>query len=217
MGQSDFERELLKQLPMVRRWALSLCRRPDLADDLMQETAMRALSHQDGFDGKNMAAWLTTICRNLYRSMWRNDGRREEPLTDVMENYTADPKTTAYDGLAYDGGAAQELDARQTLAQTIKAVNGSLPLALALADGMSYEELAIKFEVPQGTIKSRVHRMRDHARKIIGRDLPVPPVKSKPKPYKRTNKWVLAAADRSARIKAGRAKAKAERCARLGL
>lgn len=197
MGQSGFELELLKQLPMVRRFAFSLCKRADLADDLMQETAMRALSHQGSFDGANMAAWLCTICRNTYRSLWR-DTRREEPLTDITAGNTA----------ANTPSAETACDAKIALQKTITALDGRLPLVLALIDDLSYEELAIKFHVPAGTIKSRVHRMRSYAREVIDRDLPVPPVQAKPKKYKRTKKWILSAAERSARVKAGLAKAK---------
>lgn len=200
MDKFEFKQELLEHLPAVRRFAISLCRRPDLADDLMQETATRALSHQNSFDGANMAAWLFTICRNTYRSMWRNDDRHEEPLTEaIASRLVADVPSvdTAY-------------DAKIDLQRTLVAVNGNLPLVLALLDDLSYGQMAAKFGMAEGTIKSRLSRTRTHARKILDRDLPAVPIHSKPRKY-RPKKWVLSAAERSARIKAGRAKAKAER------
>lgn len=204
MGISTFETALLAELPMLRRIAWNLCgRQADRVDDLVQETALRALASQDRFEaGTNIAAWLITILRNLHRSRWRNQKvRGEEALTEFLIEETPSPEA------AYD--------AKVALQRTLEVVNGRLPLMLAVGDGDSYNELVDKFGIPAGTIKSQISRTRTLARKALGRDAPHPPVKRKHKSYKRTIKWILSAQERSARIKAGRLKAKAERQRRL--
>ena len=60
MLDAGFEAALLAELPMLRRFCMGLCKNPTLTEDLVQETATRAWAHRcDGFDGKNLAAWLT--------------------------------------------------------------------------------------------------------------------------------------------------------------
>jgi len=68
---------MLDAVPRLRAFAISLCGNVDKADDLVQETLLRALSHIDQFQpGTNMSAWLFTILRNLFRSDYRK--RRRE-------------------------------------------------------------------------------------------------------------------------------------------
>lgn len=202
MGVSQFEQDLVAELPALRRFAISLCRNITLADDLVQETMMRALAAQDRFDGENLSAWLFTICRNYYRSMYRRQIKREAELSETVVD------STAADVVPVDRG----LEARIDLRRTIKATpSQSRPLLIMLADEANYGEMQRHFAVPEGTVKSRVGRLRAHLRAVIGRADPVAPPKRKPKSYRRTIKWVLDSADRSARIKAGRAKAKADR------
>src|SRR6202007_718720 len=90
MGISTFEQELVARLPYLKRFARNLCQNFSLADDLVQETMMRALSNQDKFEaGTNLAAWLTSICRNHYLSMWRRQIKREAELGEKVVDYAA--------------------------------------------------------------------------------------------------------------------------------
>lgn len=205
MATTQFERDLIQCLPMLKRVMINLCRDGVATEDVVQEVAMRALAHQDKFDGQNLEAWLITIGRNYYRSQWRKEGRREAELTETVIEAVRDERPSTED----------TIDAKVALEKTLGALNGSLPLMLAVSDGYQYDELAIKFNVAEGTIKSRINRARAKARAAIGRPLAPEPVKRKPKVYKRTDKWVLSLADRSARIRVGKAKAKATRLARL--
>src|SRR5215813_14076274 len=69
--------EMLAAVPSLRAYAISLCRNVDHADDLVQETLLRAWAHVDSFEaGTNMSAWLFTILRNAFRSEYRK--RRRE-------------------------------------------------------------------------------------------------------------------------------------------
>jgi RNA polymerase sigma factor (sigma-70 family) len=71
--------QVLGTVPSLRAFAISLCGNIDRADDLVQETLLRALSHIDSFEpGTNMPAWLFTILRNLFRSEYRKRRREVE-------------------------------------------------------------------------------------------------------------------------------------------
>src|SRR5207344_611982 len=86
--------QVLATVPSLRAFAISLCGNIDRADDLVQETLLRALAHIDSFQpGTNMPAWLFTILRNLFRSEYRKrrrevedaDGSYAEQLTSLPE------------------------------------------------------------------------------------------------------------------------------------
>jgi RNA polymerase sigma factor (sigma-70 family) len=78
--------QVLSTVPSLRAFDISLCGNIDRADDLVQETLLRALSHIDSFEpGTNMPAWLFTILRNLFRSEYRK--RRRE-----VEDADGDPR-----------------------------------------------------------------------------------------------------------------------------
>src|SRR5215470_10023810 len=71
--------QVLATVPSLRAFAISLCGNIDRADDLVQETLLRALAHIDSFEpGTNMPAWLFTILRNLFRSEYRKRRREVE-------------------------------------------------------------------------------------------------------------------------------------------
>ena len=77
--------ELVEALPMLRAFARSLSGNRDRADDLVQETVMRALANIDSYQpGSNLPAWLFTILRNLFRSDYR---KRRREVEDSDGNY----------------------------------------------------------------------------------------------------------------------------------
>src|ERR687897_2820925 len=82
---------LLAAVPSLRAFAISLCGQVDRADDLVQDTLLRALSHIDRFErGTNLNAWLFTILRNLFHSEYR---KRKREVEDVDGTYAAKLKT----------------------------------------------------------------------------------------------------------------------------
>jgi len=142
---------LLSMIPNLRAFALSLCENPDRADDLVQETLLKAWTHMDSFqEGTNLRAWLFTILRNTYLSEIRKL-RREVQDSDGK-------KAEALSVAPAQQGRVDMEDMRKAL--------GLLPpdqreaLVLVGAAGMSYEEAAEIAGCAVGTIKSRVHRAR---------------------------------------------------------
>jgi RNA polymerase sigma-70 factor (ECF subfamily) len=142
---------ILAAVPGLRAFAISLCGNVDRADDLVQETLVRAIAHIDSFQpGTNMSAWLFTILRNLFRSEYR---KRRREVEDGDGAYAQSLKSPAEQPgrieLREFGVALATLPPDQRVA-----------LTLVGALGFSYEEAAAICECAVGTIKSRVNRAR---------------------------------------------------------
>ena len=150
---------MLAQLPTLRAFAVSLCGNFDRADDLVQETLLKAWQHLDKFEeGTNLRAWLFTILRNSYFSELR---KRHREVEDV------DGKMTASLSVApAQQGHLDMQDFRKALS-TLPADQREA-LVLVGAAGMSYEEAAGVAQCAVGTIKSRVNRARTKLNEILG-------------------------------------------------
>jgi len=142
---------VLGAVPSLRAFAISLCGNVDRADDLVQETMLRALANIDSFQpGSNLPAWLFTILRNLFRSDYR---KRRREVEDADGNYAKTLKT-------------QPAQSAHLEFEEFRAALEKLPqdqreaLILVGASGFSYEDAAAICGCAVGTIKSRVNRAR---------------------------------------------------------
>ncbi|MEE1878051.1 sigma-70 family RNA polymerase sigma factor [Altererythrobacter litoralis] len=148
---ADFKRELAAVIPHLRAFARGLCGRPDMADDLVQETMLKAWAAQDRFEpGTSMRAWTFVILRNAYLTDMRRNRFRGEYDETVAERILVAP-------------AGQEDPIH--LADLQRALQSLPPerreaLLLVGAGGFSYEEAATICGCAVGTIKSRVGRAR---------------------------------------------------------
>ena len=143
--------DLLAEIPRLRAFAVSLCGNPDRADDLVQETLVKAWSHLDSFvEGTNLPAWLFTILRNIYYSEYRKRRREVADSEGVMAARLATPPA--------QNGHMDFLDFREAL-QKLPADQREA-LVLIGASGLSYEEAASICHCAVGTMKSRVNRAR---------------------------------------------------------
>lgn len=143
--------ELVTHLGALRAFGLSLCRNGTLADDLVQETVMKAWRSIDKFEvGTNMRAWLFTILRNTYYTSYTKSRREVADVDGVLSgNLSVKPE---HDGkLAYNDfmHAFEKLPDDQREA-----------LTLVGASGFAYHEAAEMCGVATGTMKSRVNRAR---------------------------------------------------------
>ena len=143
--------QLLAAIPSLRAFAISLCGSPDRADDLVQDTLVKAWSHIDRFErGTNLNAWLFTILRNNFFSDHR---KRVREVEDADGSYAA-TLTTAPDQLSH----LDFDDLRQALLKL--PTDQREALLLVGAQGFSYEDAAGICGCAVGTIKSRVARGR---------------------------------------------------------
>ena len=152
---------LLAAVPNLRAFAISLCGSMDRADDLVQETLLRALANIHSFQrGTNMSAWLFTILRNLFRSEYRKR-RREVEDTDgsYAESMKSHPEQQSRVEFEEFRVALSKLPPDQREA-----------LILVGASGFSYEEAAAICECAVGTIKSRVNRARTRLSELLSID-----------------------------------------------
>ena len=153
--------DILASVPSLRAFAISLSGNGDRADDLVQETLLRALANIDSFQpGANMSAWLFTILRNHFRSEYRK--RRRE--VEDGEGHYADTLKSQPEQI----GQVEFGEFREALAQL--PADQREALVLVGASGFSYEEAAHICGCAVGTIKSRVNRARTRLAELMGID-----------------------------------------------
>lgn len=162
---ATFEREALACLPDVARFARSLTRDASAADDLVQETFLRAYKGYHSFRaGENVRRWLFSICHHA----WLRIAHREERLVLTTDGEEAELETLgAVRGHidAQRSGLDQEVMAMDVGPAIAVAIDGLAPAFRAVVmlvdvDGASYEEAAGILDVPVGTIRSRLFRAR---------------------------------------------------------
>ncbi|WP_370399711.1 RNA polymerase sigma factor [Sulfitobacter sp. JB4-11] len=159
MSHSDPRDELVDHLPAMRAFAISLTRNGAVADDMVQDTLVKAWTNIDKFQaGTNMRAWLFTILRNTYYSS-RRKSKRE--VADVDGTFTENvAEKPAHDGHMQMADFRKALD---TLPDEQREA-----LLLVGASGFSYEEAAQMCGVAIGTIKSRTNRARAQLADMLG-------------------------------------------------
>lgn len=148
---------------MLYRVALSLVDSPADAEDLVQETLLRAYRGISSFDGRHPRAWLLTILRNAQLNRFRR--RRPELLRNPHAALGADVPDQA------PGPEAIAIDASfdATLAQAVQALPEKMRRVVQLVDvdGLTYQEAAATLGIPIGTVMSRLHRARSRIRQQL--------------------------------------------------
>ena len=162
---TPFERTALPVLGDCYAFALSLVGRTADAEDLVQETFLKAQRAFDSFEpGTNVKAWLFTILRRVVidrhrRAKLRPVSQSEEELEAVVPA-RAEEDADDFDGLT-------SMDVREALEQVPEVFR--LPVRLRDVDGLSYTEIGRILDVPPGTVMSRLHRGRESLRGILVR------------------------------------------------
>jgi RNA polymerase sigma-70 factor (ECF subfamily) len=157
-ASAQIKADLIAVIPNLRAFAVSLCGNPDRADDLVQETLVKAWGNLDSFvEGTNLPAWLFTILRNFYYSEYRKR-RREvaDPDGVIATKLATAPAQNGHMDLRDLHDALQQLPSDQREA-----------LILIGASGLSYEEAANICGCAIGTMKSRVNRARNRLAEIL--------------------------------------------------
>jgi RNA polymerase sigma-70 factor, ECF subfamily len=165
--KADFERDAMEFAPQLFSAALRMARNPADAEDLVQETYLKAYRAYESFEaGTNLKAWLYRILTNTYINKYRKDSRRpnETDLGEVEDLYlyrrlgseqSADAARSVED-VVLDG--LVESDIKQAIESLPE--NFRIPVLLADLEGFAYKEIAEILDVPIGTVMSRLHRGR---------------------------------------------------------
>ncbi|MEJ1199325.1 MULTISPECIES: RNA polymerase sigma factor [unclassified Streptomyces] len=156
-----FAAHVLPEVEVLLRVAMTLTSQPADAEDLVQDTLLRAYRAVDRFDGKHPRAWLLTIMRRAEINRHR---RRRPHLLD-------DPDTDL-DRLSTTGasGSAEEIVVGEAFDEVVDEALCALPdkhrqvVQLVDIDGLTYAEAAHLLDVPEGTVMSRLHRARKRIR-----------------------------------------------------
>jgi len=170
--QANFEQDAMQYAPQLYSAALRMTRNPADAEDVVQETFLKAYRAYDSYtDGTNLKAWLYRILTNTYINTYRKKQRRptETELGELQDLYL-------YKRLGETSGASQSAeadmpdafvdsdvtDALDALPETFR-----LPVVYADVEGLSYKEIAEALDIPIGTVMSRLHRGRKALQKKL--------------------------------------------------
>jgi RNA polymerase sigma-70 factor (ECF subfamily) len=157
MQRKQYQQEILPCVPDLSRTALRLTRGNALADDLVQETLVRAWQARESFrPGTNARAWTQRILFNTYVNHYRKR-RREHEALDQLRNWAP----------------ASRSDSHECFGDEVAAALGTLKPefreAVELVDlgDLSYQDAAARLDCPVGTVMSRLHRGRSRLRKAL--------------------------------------------------
>lgn len=155
----NFRTSVEAAIPALRRYARALTRNADIADDLVQDTLVRALRSEHLFHGGEIRSWLYTILTNLNRNRLRSLARR--PALSPIDDNDAPDMT---------GPEAGGRDIERALATLVE--DQRTALLLVVLEGLSYREIAEIQGVPIGTVMSRLARARAQIKSFLDGERP---------------------------------------------
>lgn len=165
----EFTAATLQLMPNVKRYALSLTRSEFDADDVVQETYLRAYRYWHTFDsGTDCRKWLLTICRNVFHTIVQRQNRsvvlEDEELESLAAARTHNAARAAGVEDMYD-----RLDLAPAIQKAIEQLDPAFREVVVLSDveGFSYEEIATTLGIPLGTVRSRLFRARRHLQESL--------------------------------------------------
>jgi RNA polymerase sigma-70 factor (ECF subfamily) len=191
VAADPFETEALSFLDALYRTGLRMTRSEAEAEDLVQETYIRAFRFRDQFTpGTNLKAWLFRILTNTFINQYRRKAARPETteLDDVEESILYRRMRNVSPGSASPDPEAELID--NTLSSEVKEALEALPekfrtTLLLDVEGFSYKEIAEMLDIPIGTVMSRLHRGRKFLQKRlydVARDRGIVAARAMPRP-----------------------------------
>jgi RNA polymerase sigma-70 factor (ECF subfamily) len=158
--QEAFERYVLPEIEVLLRVARTMTRNQAEAEDLVQDTLLRAYRAIGRFDGRHPRAWLLTILRNTHI----NRNRRRRPVLLHDPDTALEQLASIANGDRAESSVEDALDGEIVAALSALSVDFRQVVELVDIDGLSYAEAAEVIGVPVGTVMSRLHRARSRIR-----------------------------------------------------
>lgn len=165
----EFAAATLPFMANVKRYALSLTRNESDADDIVQETYLRANRYWDSFEaGTDCRKWLLTICRNAFTTIFHRELRSVAVDDDELESLAA-ARTHNAARVAGVDDMYSRLDLGPAIQNAIERLDPAFREVVVLSDveGFSYEEIAEALSIPLGTVRSRLFRARRHLQESL--------------------------------------------------
>ena len=170
--QANFERDAMEYAPQLYSAALRMTRNPADAEDVVQETFLKAYRAYNSFqEGTNLKAWLYRILTNTYINRYRKQQRRpsEVELGELQDLYlfrrlgeTSGAERSTEEAVLEGMVDSDIKEALESLPERFR-----MPVLLADIEGFSYKEIAEILDVPIGTVMSRLHRGRKALQKKL--------------------------------------------------
>ena len=163
MKNKKFENQLVESESVLENFAYSLTHNPDEAKDLVQETFLKALLHTKAYkEGTNLRAWLFTIMKNTFI----NNYRRNKKVQSVI---TKEDSTPWINNIS--GNVIYQADHNTKYTQIVMLINTlpeeqKIPFEM-INQGYKYCEIAEKFNIPIGTVKSRIFLARQKLNQLL--------------------------------------------------
>jgi len=164
MTQIEFNYHVKEQYQPLRGFALKLTRDSEDADDLVQETMLKAFMNRDKFTpGTNLKGWLHTILRNLFINNYRRKSKSKIIHDDTENNYFLENVGNSSNNAGAGRMVMQEIErAMNNLSDNFKK-----PFMMSY-EGYKYSEIAENLDVPLGTVKIRIHVARKKLKESLG-------------------------------------------------
>lgn len=154
----SFEKQVLAVQPMLRAFSRSLTKNPTAAEDLFQDTMLRAFKNKDKYiEGSNIKAWLCTVMRNHFYSECRRHTLVSDPDDVFSSHMSVNPEQEIIIQLHEFERVFDSMTEEHKRS-----------LIMVCIEGLSYEEAAKVESIPLGTMKSRVSRARSIVKEQIG-------------------------------------------------
>ncbi|MBX7052093.1 MAG: RNA polymerase sigma factor [Flavobacteriales bacterium] len=155
MSTLEFNEMLISSRPVMKSFALSFTKNSDDADDLLQDTMLKALKYRENFaDGTNFRGWLYTIMRNIFLNRCKREQSGHKIFSRSTKDVSADWRSISADNIS------QEINEKDIWKQINQLKDDIRKPFIMAFEGYLYEEIADQMSIPTGTVKSRIFNAR---------------------------------------------------------